>query len=882
MMSASEPRGEPTLTGTFELDGGRPRPAPARVGRYEIREQLGCGSMGVVYRARDPELERDVAIKVVRTSDAHPASELRLLREAQAMARLRHPNVVPIFDVGPADGGVFVAMPLLEGGTLRHWLRGGAHTFDAILDRFVAAGRGLAAAHAAGLIHRDFKPENVLLGDDGETQVADFGLACLAHDEQAPSTSAIRLAAGALTETGTVLGTPAYMAPEQLRGLPSDARADQFSFCVAVWEGVYGVRPFAAYRSSASQPVRRRLQTIAAGPLPPPRRARHAWIAGLLRRGLDSDPERRWPSMQALLDAIAAARGPRRWPSRLALGLCPAALVLAGAMWSHPNTLPPRVFRTVQLTHRGDLSNAALSPDGTQLALVAGDSLLLRGIAADAEDLVLVEHGIGDGSISWSPDGQRLLVDTVPDVVGVLQTELVDVYRGAQYKLPATGISTFLSSHEIAVTSYRQRSVEIYPLGDHATAITTCRVPGDYTFIWSLSGMPDGTMIVETLKGETHALVVLRRSCEVRATYSAERITSVAVSDTGTVVTLVVGPGFGEILEISLDGEVVSRRAVSGELSEVIGRRHGADYVLALSLKTHLDRAHGMAPPVRQFSVSGSASFSLSPDGKTLAWIEHDGRVRPRGPLRLSTLDGLARRGSPLVDHAVSASWSPDGRRLAAVTDDDTAGIMLVIVDRTGTTRRLPLAALDRGAQPVWLDARRVAARSDDLTVYEWFDLETGDHGELGDRAHGSTYWLTRSPRDGTLAMWRNGRPGAITAQTEHLWLIAPGHDAAPLHVDDAARHYLLPSWSSSGELVVRALDTGMVSQVALDTGALTPIARLPVMRMHSSLNHEHVLALPDGDLLAVNTEPGLNVSVVEPEDAVPGRYRVEPTLITP
>jgi hypothetical protein len=880
-MSSNELGGVLTLTGTYEIEGGRPRPAPTRVGRYEVGEQLGSGAMGVVYRARDPELERAVAIKVVRSSDGQPVSEMRLLREAQAMARLRHPNVVPIFDVGPADGGVFVAMPLLEGGTLRHWLRSGGQTFDAILDRFVAAGRGLAAAHAAGLVHRDFKPENVLLGAGGETQVSDFGLACLARDEIPPPTSASRLTAGALTQTGTVLGTPAYMAPEQLRGLPSDARADQFSYCIALWEGVYGVRPFAALQSGTSEPVRKRLDVIAAGPVYP-RRPRPAWIAPVIARGLAPDPDRRWPSMQALLDAIAAHRVPRRWPSRLALSLCPAALVLGVAVgWPKPPA--PRIFRTVQLTHRGDLSNAALSPDGTQLAMVADDSLLLRGIAADAEDRVLVEHGVADGPISWSPDGQRLLVDTVPELVGVLQTELVDVYQGAQYKLPATGLSAFLSSREIAVTSYRQRSVEVFPLGEHATAIATCPVPGDYTVIWRVSGMPDGTMLVETIKGGTHALVFLRRNCEVRATFSAEQITSVAVSDTGTVVTLVLGRGFGEILELSLDGDVVSRRAVNGELRAVIGRRHGADYVLAMSLKTHLERAHGMAPPVRQFSVGGSASFNLSPDGSTLAWIEHGGWLRPRGPLRLSTLDGLARSGFPLVDNAVSASWSPDGRRLAAVVDDDLAGIVVVVVDRiTGATRHLPLPHLDYEAQPVWLDDRRIAARSEDRIVYEWLDVETGAHGELGDREHGATYWLTRSPRDGTLAMWRVGRPGAITARTEHLWLMSPGRDARPLHVADAARHHLLPSWTSSGDLLVRVLDTGVVARVALDTGTLTPIAQLPAMRLNSSLNQEHVLALPDGDLLAVNTEPGMNVSVVEPDDEPPQRYRVEPAITTP
>ncbi|HEU4732862.1 MAG TPA: protein kinase, partial [Kofleriaceae bacterium] len=776
----------------------------------------------------------------------------------------------------PAPGGVFVAMPLLEGGTLHRWLRDGHPTLDEVLDRFVAAGRGLAAAHAAGLVHRDFKPDNVLLGADGETQVADFGLACLASDELPPSTSAIRLLSGAITQTGTVLGTPAYMAPEQLRGQSSDARADQFSFCVALWESIYRVRPFAAPPSGALHPIRARLAAIAAGPvLPVRRRSWPAWIAPVLARGLDPDPARRWPTMQALLDAIAAGRAPRRWPSRLALGLCPAALVLVLARVLLPAA--PTAFRMVQLTHHGDLSNAALSPDGTQLAIVAGDSLILRGVTPDAEDRVLVEHGISDGPISWSFDGQRLLVDIAPDLVGALQSEVIDLARGGRYKLPLTGFSTFLPSGEVAVSSYRQTGIAFLSLDGSARPPKSCPVPGDYTFIWSLRGMPDGTIVVETVKRNSHALVFLHRDCTVRARYASEPITSVATSDAGTVITFVPHDGFGEIVEISLDGETVTRRHVHGELHQVLGRRHGADYVLAMAPKTHLDRAHGPASLIRQFSVSGSASFALSPDGRTLGWIEHADRVRPRGPLRLATVDDLARHGVPLVDLAVAASWSPDGSRLAALIDGDVYGAWVVVVGRDGGPARwLPLSHLDHAAQPVWLDDHRIAASDEELTHYVWFDLDTGARGEIGDREHGSTYWLARSPRDGTLAMWRDGPTGAITARTEHLWLISPGGAPRPLHVDEAARHYLLPSWSRSGDLLVRVLDTGLVAQVDLETGALTPIARLPAMLLNSSLNHEHLLSLPDGDILAVDTEPNMNVSVFEPDEELPLSHRAE------
>ncbi|WP_338863368.1 serine/threonine-protein kinase [Myxococcus stipitatus] len=225
------------------------------LGRYVVMERIGAGGMGVVYAAKDPELHRKVALKILRFDAVQPSrlaeSQARLLREAQATARVVHPNVVAIHDFGRVDERVFLAMEFVEGTTLGARMRAGRMPWREVLGLFQQAGQGLAAAHAAGLVHRDFKPDNVLIDTSGRVRITDFGLVRIldgAEEPSAPPTSAPPASAAesldSLTQTGTLLGTPGYMAPEQSRGEPPDARSDQFSFCVALYEALYGERPF--------------------------------------------------------------------------------------------------------------------------------------------------------------------------------------------------------------------------------------------------------------------------------------------------------------------------------------------------------------------------------------------------------------------------------------------------------------------------------------------------------------------------------------------------------------------------------------------------------------------------------------------------------------
>ncbi|MEJ7603880.1 MAG: serine/threonine-protein kinase [Kofleriaceae bacterium] len=272
---------------------------------YRIEEVLGEGGMGRVYRAHDIRLGRDVAIKlhVVVAVDGQQWS----LREASALARLSHPNAVTVYQVGTWSGHPWVAMEYVPGGTARTWLAAASRTPREILAMYVAAGRGLAAAHAAGIVHRDFKPDNVLVTDDGHPRVADFGLA-------------LELAKSDGRATNLVMGTPAYMAPEQWAREEIGPAADQFAFAVALWEALTGKRPFVGDSDAT-------LRAALARPPAPPARPLPRHVEAGLRRALARDPAARWPGMPSLLAELG--RDPQRTRRNLA-GVAVAGVVLLG------------------------------------------------------------------------------------------------------------------------------------------------------------------------------------------------------------------------------------------------------------------------------------------------------------------------------------------------------------------------------------------------------------------------------------------------------------------------------------------------------------------------------------------------------------------------
>ena len=282
---------------------GRPG-GPRTIGRYQVGEVLGRGAMGVVYEAWDEVLRRTVAVKLIARDAEIGRAEHRFRREALALAKLDHPNVVGVHEVGVHDGRLFIAMELVRGETLDAWLAAQPRSWAAILRVFVQAGRGLQAAHDAGLIHRDFKPANCIVGESGWVRVLDFGLARGATDlldeEAAATFPQVNSLEVSVTRTGATLGTPAYMAPEQLRGLEVSPSSDQFSFAIALYEALEGVRPFAgSCIVDIHQNIEAGRRQVGSGRTPKP-------ILELVERGLALTPTERWPSVGAMVDALEA------------------------------------------------------------------------------------------------------------------------------------------------------------------------------------------------------------------------------------------------------------------------------------------------------------------------------------------------------------------------------------------------------------------------------------------------------------------------------------------------------------------------------------------------------------------------------------------------
>ncbi|MBK6918382.1 MAG: serine/threonine protein kinase [Deltaproteobacteria bacterium] len=442
----------------------------AAIGRYLVLERLGQGGMGVVWSAYDPELDRKLALKLLHggTRSATPPmrkafgkvmnalfgdeavddtvaapgldrDQQRLLREAQAAARINHPNVVTVHDVGQHRGQVFVAMEFVAGVTLRQWLARQHRSWREVVEVMIAAAQGLAAAHAHGLVHRDFKPDNLMIGDDGRVRVMDFGLVRpegagveTGADELRPTTDALALD---LTAGGLMVGTPAYMSPEQHRGQVVDARSDQFSFCVALWEGLFGLRPFRgdSVPALAAAVLRGDISEVPSTVDVP------TALRRVVERGLAVDPALRWPDMRTL--ATELRRDPlraRRWALR---GTVVASI--AAASWG--------TFAVVERTRLEACHRAAqdiASSWNPEVAAAIDGAIAATGVAYAADTAQRVRPQLDAWAQQWSAQQDTACIARLERRTEAVAIETLDCLADAR------------RSYDAAISALRELDVE--------------------------------------------------------------------------------------------------------------------------------------------------------------------------------------------------------------------------------------------------------------------------------------------------------------------------------------------------------------------------------------------------------------------------------------
>ena len=364
--------------------------------RYLVMAQLGGGAMGVVYEAYDRQLDRKVALKFIRQANGPGVNELseRMLREAKALARISHPNVVVVHDFGLHDQRVYLVMEIVRGTTLTDWQQ--SRAWRDVVDVYLGAGAGLWAAHQAGVVHRDFKPDNVLVGEDGRARVSDFGIARLDGAGAAAPHGHEPGASPMVTFDGALMGTPAYMSPEQFLGRVSDARSDQFAFCVALFEALSGSRPF---EGDTLPKLRDQVCAGAAKKLPSsfPRRLERA-----LRRGLQVDPGERWPTMKALLDELKTVRR----PTRIWLAAVAAVVTLLGVVGAQQYRERQRVRCADQEGRLGGIWDEATREQVRQVFSKSGRS-------SAGPVWKTVESTLNEFAGSWSEASQRQCLERV-------------------------------------------------------------------------------------------------------------------------------------------------------------------------------------------------------------------------------------------------------------------------------------------------------------------------------------------------------------------------------------------------------------------------------------------------------------------------------------
>jgi tRNA A-37 threonylcarbamoyl transferase component Bud32 len=739
------------------------RGEPLYIGRFRIERRLGAGAMGTVYAARDERLDRRVAIKVLRPTSEADRSAARLLQEARGLAQVTHPHVVAVYEVAEVDDQRFIAMEFVAGPTLATWQQG--RPWRDVLRAYLDAGRGLHAVHAAGLVHRDFKAANVLVGDDGRVRVADFGL--VRRQQETPGDPATSAALDLrLTTTGGLVGTPAYMAPEQLLGKAAGARADQFAFCASLFEALHGVRPFPGDTVADLLVALGRGPVAVAGPVP-------SAVRRVMQRGLLLDTEARWPDMAALVAALEGAARRRRWPWIAAVGLALGATALL-----RPTPTPPPDERPVQE------ARARLEHDPTMAALL----LLAADPAAPGQAEVAL--GLAGRPLmqrrTTLPPGEvrRLYVGRDGAVlVERIQLPAVMVWDGPPRVLPAS-LSQFIGqprTHDAAGLEALAR--EAVRCGD---ATACCQRPEG-----GLALVEQGAWIEVDAEGQRRPVRQLGPEVADHYQYFLGDCRALYTRD-GSMGSLVEWPREGPARTVPETEAALGTALGTHQLA--VGLGDGS--VLVGPPGEPARRLTGVGGPVRRLAFSADDAWLVATGSeRARIWHLETGRARDV-PGALSTshpafdatgrrlLLGRARGGALLVDLATghtrvlaqpaevaAAAFSPDGQVVTAALDGT---LSLWAPDAPSDT------LLGRHEGRVWSgslspDRRRLATAGFDGVARIW-DLQGREPPRvLAGHTAKSLYLAVFSP-DGQKLM-----TGAADA-TARVWgqagppLVLPGH----------------------------------------------------------------------------------------------------------
>ncbi|MEM7153527.1 MAG: protein kinase [Myxococcota bacterium] len=646
---------------------------PVRIGRYVVIKRIGEGGMGMVYAAYDDTLDRKVAVKLLhpRGAGAGVDARARLIREAQALARLSHPSVIHVYEVGTWQEQVYVAMEFVDGTTLGQWQRQEGRTWRDVLEAYVAAGRGLAAAHAAGIVHRDFKAANVLVRNDGAVRVVDFGLARQEIEAGASgskprpidlgaSAPALSLVDGQtspgtdapLTRTGAIMGTPAYMAPEQHIGQRADVRSDQFSYCVSLYEALYGFRPFPGETVAALR------RNVLAGRLEQPPRYTDIppRIFRVLERGLQIHPHDRHGGMATMLDELT--RDPRVTVQRIAylLGVVILVLIVAGSWWSQREERSARAegeqlrakFERARVLNAEDELRRAQSRTVSE----KWDDLVLayaRQVLDDEPTVALaaLKH-LTPNNTDWLPAARTIAADAGQR--GVMYRN-VDPGLGRVARLGFTDGGRVLVMAGRGLSLWEPATDRRWRLEDPGTTLRDVAFTADGKKIAAVG--QDEAIYVWTLDPRTSGPGTMRRISSNDGPLSA-----IALSADGE--TLAVGANSGRVRLLDWDGR--STRSMNDHKGAIRSLDFSPDQQRLASAsddgtilqwflerETHWELAHG--PGIRQarFDGEGVALWSTAEDGRVRRWSDKG------TPLIVDELEGVTLlQRTPTGDHMLA------------------------------------------------------------------------------------------------------------------------------------------------------------------------------------------------------------------------------------